>query len=129
MSADARRSAGGPAGSSESYTGMLSVSRLTPLQLGLRGRATSYAGDAARGSLASAALEATPFGSLHLEATSGVRRDRTVADRMARPAVQWHELSSDIGVGRSVYILLSAYRERGVGTRTSQAYVALSYRF
>ena len=51
-SADARRSSGGPAGVSESYTGMLSISRLTPLQLGVRGRGTQYNGQASRGSLA-----------------------------------------------------------------------------
>lgn len=128
-SADARRSSGGPAGVSESYTGMLSVSRLTPLQLGVRGRGTSYDGQSSRGSLASAALEITPFGSLHLEGTAGVRRDHMVADTLSRAPVRWNEISADVGLGRSVYILLSAYRELGGVTRSSQAYVALSYRF
>jgi hypothetical protein len=129
VSADARHSSGGSAGTSQSYTGMFSVSRLTPIQLGFRGRATSYDGDVTRGSLASGSLEFTPFGSLHIEGTTGVRRDRSIADSTARPTVRWNEASLDAGVGRSIYILMSAYRESGIGTRTSQAYVALSYRF
>jgi hypothetical protein len=128
-SADARRSTGGTAGTSESYTGMLSITRLTSLQLGLRGRGTTYAGAASRGSLASAALEVTPIGSLHLEGTAGVRRDRLAADTLGRTPVHWHEISADVGVGRSVYVLLSVYRELGAVTRSSQSYVALSYRF
>lgn len=127
-SADARRSTGGNAGTTESYTGMLSVSRLTPLQIGVRGRGTSFNGLTARGSLTSAGLEITPVGSLHLEGTAGVRHERAVADTVGSAPVRWNELSADVGVGRSVYILLSAYREIGV-TRSSQAYVALSYRF
>lgn len=129
VSADARRSSGGSAGSAQSYTGTFSVSRLTRLQLGFRGRATSYDGDVTRGSLASGSLEFTPFGSLHIEGTTGLRRDRTLADSLARPNIRWNEISADAGLGRSIYILLSAYRESGIGTRSSQAYVALSYRF
>jgi hypothetical protein len=95
----------------------------------VRGRGTSYDGQSSRGSLASAALEITPFGSLHLEGTAGVRRDHMVADTSSHAPVRWNEISADVGLGRSVYILLSAYRELGGITRSSQAYVALSYRF
>jgi hypothetical protein len=129
LSADARRSSGGSAGTTESYTGMFSVARLTRLNLGLRTRATAYNGDLTRGSLASGSLEVTPFGSLHIEGTTGVRRDRTVVESLMRPNVRWNEVSADAGIGRSLYILLSAYRESGIGTHSSQTYVALSYRF
>ena len=129
VSADARRSSGGAGGANESYTGSFSVHRLTPLQLGVRGRATSYAGDVARGSLVSAAVEATPIGSLHLEGTAGLRRDLTATDSSAHQNVRGHEVSADLGIGRSVYVLVSVYRENGVRVRSSQAYVALSYRF
>lgn len=128
VSADARRSSGGSAGAAQSYTGTLSVSRLTPMQLGFRTRATTYDGDVTRGSLASGSLEFTPFGALHIEGTSGIRRDRNIADSLSRAPIRWNEVSADAGLGRSIYILLSAYRESG-GTRTSQAYVAISYRF
>jgi hypothetical protein len=129
LSADARRSSGGSAGASESYTGLLSVYRLTPLQLGVRGRMTSFTGSLSRGALASAAVEVTPFGSLHVEGTTGLRRDQTPTDSTTSPGVRWNEVSADIGIGRSVYILVSGYRESGPGIRSSQAYVALSYRF
>jgi hypothetical protein len=131
LSADARHSSGGTPGSSQSYTGTFSVFRLTPVQLGFRGRGTSYKGDLANGSLVSGALEATPFGSLHLEVTAGLRSDRTAADSLGSPHIRWNEISTDLGIGRSVYILLSAYRENGHATapRTTQAYVAVSYRF
>jgi hypothetical protein len=128
VSADARRSSGGNAGSAQSYTGTFSVSRLTPVQLGFRTRATAYDGDVTRGTLASGSVEFTPFGALHIEGTTGIRRDQTPADSLARAPVRWNEVSADAGLGRSIYILLSAYRESG-GTRTSQAYVAISYRF
>lgn len=129
MSADARQSSGGTSGSTQSFTGVLGVSRLTPLQLGFHARFTSYQGDVAQGSLSSGAVELTPFGTLHIEASSGLRNDRQATASAWSPKVTWQELNADVGIGRSLYLLVSTYRETGALTKSAQTYLALSYRF
>lgn len=129
LSADARQSSGGTSGSTQSYTSVVGVSRLTPLQLGVHARYTSYSGDVARGSLGSGSVELTPFGTLHLEAGSGVRNDQQATAVTRSPQVTWQEMNADVGIGRSLYLLLSTYRETGSLTKNAQTYIALSYRF
>jgi hypothetical protein len=128
-SADARRSGGGSGDATESVTGIIGLSRVTALQFGFHARTTSYTGALAQGRLMAGSVDISPFSLFHLEAGGGARRDRRgfVADDGS--AVTWWEVNADVGVGRSVYLLTSLYRERGADARSSQMYVALSYRF
>jgi hypothetical protein len=41
----------------------------------------------------------------------------------------WQGFDADFGLGRSVYVLLSAYLEKGDAGRSRQGYAAISWRF
>ncbi|MFN8579526.1 MAG: hypothetical protein U0163_00910 [Gemmatimonadaceae bacterium] len=129
MSVDTRQSSGGSSGRTQSTTGVFGVSRLTPLQLGFHGRYTTYTGDVAVGSLSSGSIEMSPFGTLHLEGSTGVRKDKQASADTWSPPITWQELNADVGIGRSLYLLLSAYQELGTLNKSRQTYIALSYRF
>lgn len=133
VSGDARTSRGGAAGTADSYTGSVHLSRLTPLQLGVQLRSTRYTGVLASGDLTSASLEFTPFGTLRLQANGGRRTDSRTADAQGNPLTDsrttWWGLDADVGLARSVYLMVSTYRETGALTRNLQSYVALSLRF
>jgi hypothetical protein len=119
---------GSGAGKTESYTGNASLSRITRLGFGMRARATRYRGPSADGWLRSGSVEIDPFGLVHVEATAGRREDAgSTAPSAAR--LDWRSLDADLGLGRSWYLMVSAYRESGAVTQSRQAYAALSYRF
>jgi hypothetical protein len=108
---------------------MLSVTRLTPLGLGMRARATTYTGPTVTGTLTSASLEANPFGRIRIEATAGRRDDQRAADGMVPVRTTWVGFDADAGIGRQWYIMASTYREVGAVDRLLQQYVSLSWRF
>jgi hypothetical protein len=128
-SADMRTSDGETVGRSQSNTAMLSVTRLTPLGLGMRARATTYTGPTVTGTLTSASLEANPFGRIRIEATAGRRDDQRAADGMVPVRTTWVGFDADAGIGRQWYIMASTYREVGAVDRLLQQYVSLSWRF
>jgi hypothetical protein len=125
---DARRAHGGTNGRAESYTASARLSRLTPLGLGLGGRGTRYAGDAGAGELASALLEVAPLSWLRVEGSAGTRTDRRATAGL-RQRLDWRGLDADLTIGRSWYLLLSIYQERGDQGSSRQAYGSLSWRF
>lgn len=128
-SADARRSTGGAGDATESITGIIGLSRMTALQFGFHARTTSYTGAMAQGRLVAGSVDISPFSLFHLEGGGGTRRDKQSAGLGSAPSATWWEVNADVGVGRSVYLLTSLYRERSADARSSQMYVALSYRF
>lgn len=129
ISSDARTSGGGPAGAAQSLTTSVGVSRLTPLQVGLHARMTTYTGQIASGRLQSASVEINPFGSLRLEFSGGTRESKQVSDGSVTTPLTWYGVDADVGIGRSVYLMLSTYRETGSTNKAVQSYGALSYRF
>ena len=129
VSADERTSSGGPAGTAQSYTGAASVMRLTPLQLGVHLRATRYMGQMSSGTLQSASAEANPFDLVHLELTGGVRTSVTPIMGPGASRVNWGSFDADWGIGQSIYLLFSLYRESGPGLHDGQSYLSISYRF
>jgi hypothetical protein len=129
LASDVRTSTGGTAGTAQSLTHSVSLSRLTPLQLGLRARATTFTGLTTSGELQSASVELTPFGAFRVEFTAGRRHSATPGDASAQTQLSWTSIDADVGIGRSVYLMLSTSRESGTLDHNIQSYMALSYRF
>ena len=128
LSADVRESSGGSSGSTQSLTGTASLWRFTPLQLGVHARSTHFTGTLNSGALQSIAVEATPWNALRVQLTAGSRSSTTPIDASTPSRTSWTGLDADLGIGRSVYLWLSASRESGA-QRYAQTYAALSYRF
>lgn len=128
LSIDRRDSRGGTSGASGSTTVMGSLSGYSRFHLGLRARGTAYSGSLATGQLLSAAIEVDPWGFLRLEANGG-RRTSTSRTAAATTRTTWYGVDADIGIGRSLYILLSSYREREAGAGSVQTYASISWRF
>lgn len=131
MYTDARQSKGGTGGDAQSYTGSLGLYRMTVLGLGLQVRATQYSGSVAQGQLMSGSLELNPWNKFRLEASSGTRvdtRDPT-GTGLPKSRLDWQGLDADFGIGRSFYVILSGYSEKGDAGRSLQSYAGLSWRF
>jgi hypothetical protein len=129
VSADARRSSGGPADKTQSVTGSFSLYRLTRLQLGMHVRATAFTGALSDGRLQSASLEVNPFSFLRFEVSGGTRDSSRPLDATSASHLTWTGVDADIGIGRSVYLMLSTYRETGTTDHSLQSFASLSYRF
>jgi len=129
MSADMRTSKGGLAGTADSYTGSVHLSRLTPLQLGVQLRTTSYTGVFSTGDLTAASIEMMPIGTLRLEVNGGRRTDARASADLSNSSTTWWGADADVGIGRSLYLMASTYRERGDFQRNLQTMLSLSWRF
>lgn len=130
LSLDRRESHGGTGGDAVSTTALASLYGISPLRLGLRARGTRYSGTISSGQLVSGSVEIDPWGALRLEASGGSRDTRSSQAAASNPRLTWWGLDADISVGRSVYVLLSTYREREAGgVGTTQTYASLSWRF
>ncbi|MHB8838533.1 MAG: hypothetical protein ACYC7F_06225, partial [Gemmatimonadaceae bacterium] len=128
LSVDYRASRGGAAGATASTTVMGSLYGLTRARIGARVRGTSFTGAQSAGQLISAAVDVDPWGVVRLEANGG-QRGTTSAAGGATARLTWWGVDADIGIGRSLYILLSTYRESEAGRVSTQNYASLSWRF
>lgn len=126
---NARTTGGGSAGRGESVTGTLLASRLTPLQLGIRVRASRYTGPMSEGVLGSVALEVAPVQALRLSVNAGQRTSEPPDHSAALTRLQWTGVDLDLALGRALYILLSTYRESGTPSASTQTYGSVSWRF
>ena len=126
---DARTSSGGSSGTSDSWTASAGLTRLTPLGAGVRLRATRYSGALLEGDLRSASFEIQPGGRFRLDVNGGTRRDVRSLVGVEPTTLRWLGADFDVGIGRSVYLTLSTYREQGPDGRMIQSYGSLSYRF
>ena len=129
LSSDVRRSTGGNTAATQSVTSSASLTRLTRAQIGMHVRMTTYEGPASTGRLQSASLETTPFGALHVMYSAGVRESSTPLSSTGASRVTWTSTDADIGIGRSLYLMLSTYAESGTLDRSRQTYASISYRF
>jgi len=127
LSIDRRDSRGGASGTAGSTTVTGSVSGLTRARLGLRARATTFAGTQSSGTLMSGAVDVDPWGFLRLEANGGARSTTPVGSAATR--LTWWGVDADIGIGRSLYVILSTYREHDAGRGSLQTYASISWRF
>ncbi len=130
LSADARTTSGGPAGTARAYTASAGVAQLFPVDLSLSYRGTRYTSETLDGWLHSGSLGITPLGRLRLDLNGGVRNEHDALDIPERSTLTWVGLDADLGIGRSWYLMLSGYHEREQGGGwTEQGYAGLSFRF
>jgi len=115
-------------GEADTYTMTFGVDRLTPLGVSLRSRSTRYTTTFSQGWLNSVTLGIEPFGRGSVQLTSGWRTEH---DTTATPTlnVRWASADVDVAMGRSLFAILSAYRERGGIEAHDLFYAGLSFRF
>jgi len=130
LGGDVRASLGGAdsATRTRSYTGYAGLERLSPVNLSVRGRLSRYQAVLREGWLQSVSVGMRPVPWLGLEASGGVRRE-TIPGTTDQRRISWYGADLDVGLGRSVYVLLSGSRERGPFAAGDQLYGSLSYRF
>jgi hypothetical protein len=129
VSIDRRDSRGGSGGTANSTTVMASLNGLTRMHLGFRARATDFSGNMSSGQLASGALEVSPWNFLRVEGNGGARRTSISGSTTAPSKLTWWGVDADVGIGRSLYLLVSTYREKEVDRGSLQTYVSISWRF
>ncbi|HEX4933511.1 MAG TPA: hypothetical protein VFV33_10060, partial [Gemmatimonadaceae bacterium] len=129
LDGDARTSRGGTAGAADSYTGSVHVTRLTPLQLGFQLRTTRYTGELASGDLSAASVEMQPAGNFRVQLNGGRRSDARADATLGNTTTTWWGADADVGLGRSLYLMASTYRETGAFQRNMQMMLAVTYRF
>ena len=125
---DARTNHDDTNGDANTYTLGLGANRLTPIGLSLRSRSTRYTIGPRQGWLNSITLGLEPFGRSSIQLTSGWR---TESDTSTAPAlnVRWLSADVDVNLTRSLFAILSAYRERGGIQAHDLLYSGLSFRF
>ena len=128
-SGDARVSKGGAAGKATSYTGSFGVARMTRAGLGAQVRTTVYDGLMAAGTLRSASIEVSPYGMVRLQASAGMRDDHSPLAADTDRRTRWFGGDADLGIGRSLYLMLSTYQESQAQQKSVHSQVSLSWRF
>lgn len=125
---DARTNHDDTNGDANTYTLGLGADRLTPIGLSLRSRSTRYTIGPRQGWLNSITLGLEPFGRSSIQLTSGWRTEH---DTSTAPTlnVSWLSADVDVNLMRSLFAILSAYRERGGIQAHDLLYSGLSYRF
>jgi len=128
LSAGVRRSDGSNAGTAQSATASLTITRLTGLGLGLRARTTRFTGPLSEGQLSSAALELAPGNRWRFSVNAGLRTSGPPG-ASATTRLTWIGGDLDLSINRSLYLLLSTYRESGQPSPSIQSYGSLSWPF
>jgi hypothetical protein len=128
LSFDARTNHDATSGSANTYTLALGAERLTPLGVSVRTRSTRYTTVGRDGWLNSVSLGVEPFGRGSVALTSGWRSER---DTTAAPTlnIRWMSADADVSLARSLFVILSAYRETGGIEAHDLLYTGLSLRF
>jgi hypothetical protein len=138
-----RRSTGGTAGTADSYTGTMSLDRVTPLNLGFLARATWYqnqndstvnnpGAERTTGLLYSAQLGFDPAGLLHIDVNWGIRREDNPTTLVPLQST-WYGVNVDASLARAWFVSLSGLRQTdptNPGTNTTvQLYASATWRF
>jgi hypothetical protein len=125
---DARTNHDATSGSANTYTLALGAERLTPLGVSLRSRSTRYTTTGRAGWLNSVSVGVEPFGRGSVALTSGWRTER---DSTAAPTlnIRWLSADMDVSLARSLFVIVSAYRETGGIEAHDLLYTGLSLRF
>ncbi|HET9709522.1 MAG TPA: hypothetical protein VFP39_14585 [Gemmatimonadales bacterium] len=128
VTVDARTNHDDTFGDANTYTLGLGADRLTSVDLSLRSRSTRYTMGRRQGWLNSLSLGLEPFGRSSVQLTSGWRTEH---DTSTAPTlnVRWLSADIDVSLARSLFAILSMYRERGGIEAHDLLYTGLSYRF
>jgi hypothetical protein len=143
LGGDWRRSTGGTAGGSNSYTGSFGLDRFTPLRLGFSARATFYQNQndstlgnpGARrttGQLYSGRLGFDPLRLIHVDLNAGLRREDNPNNTTLQKST-WYGADIDVALARAWFISFSALRQQDPGnpgtSATTQLYGSVAWRF
>ncbi len=128
LSTDIRHNGGGSEGGAQSITTALSIAQVTAIGLGVRARTTQYRSPQREGRLSSAAIEASPTQAIRFSLNGGLRTSGIPGSSIAPNRLTWAGGDLDVAVGRSLYLMLSTYRESGP-TASVQTYAAVTWRF
>jgi hypothetical protein len=125
---DVRTNHDATTGTANTYTLALALERLTSLGIGLRTRSTRYTTGPRDGWLNSVSVGVEPWGRGSVAVTSGWRTEH---DSSAAPTldIRWLSADMDVSLRRSLFVILSAYRETGGLEAHDLLYAGLSYRF
>lgn len=128
VAVDARANHDVTNGEANTFTLGLGADRVTPLDVSIRTRTTRYTTAARAGWLNALSVGIEPFGRGSLQLTAGWRTEH---DTTSAPglSVGWLSLDMDVSLGRSLFAILSGYRERGGITAHDLLYAEFSYRF
>lgn len=129
LQTDVRTNGGGTEGRSSAFTASVSAMQFTSLGLGVRARSTQYQGARSGGRLSSISIEAAPSSALRLSVNTGLRTSKTPGSTVPETRLTWAGGDLDLNVGRSVYLMLSTYREMGTVSASVQSYGSVTWRF
>lgn len=112
-------------GTANTFTLTLGADRLTPLGVSVRTRSTRFTTPARQGWLSAVSLGVEPFARGSLQLTSGWRSERGATPT----SITWLSADMDVSVMRSLFVIVSAYRERGGIESHDLVYAGVSFRF
>ena len=131
---DVRTNHDSASGTANTYTMSLGIERLTALGLSLRSRSTRYTTGGGsttvgprQGWLNSVSIGFEPFGRGSVAVTSGWRSERD--STAATLNIRWMSADMDFTLMRSLFAIVSAYRETGGIEAHDLIYAGLNYRF
>jgi hypothetical protein len=122
---DARTNHDSSSGTANTFTLAFGADRLTPLGASVRTRSTRYTTPARQGWLNSVSLGVEPFGRGSLQLTSGWRSEQGATPT----SIRWLSADMDLSVLRSLFVIVSVYRERGGIESHDLLYTGASFRF
>ena len=128
LSASARRSTGGSAGTADSFTGVASAGLASLRGLDARVRGTFYRNDSADGRLVSLGVAADALSRLRVGADLG-RRTETIRITGAADDIDWFSVDLDFPLTRAWLLLASSEWTRVNREKTTQYYASAVYRF
>lgn len=122
-----RRINGTGAERADASTGSWRVTHVSPLALDVGGRHTRYHNPLSEGWLHAWTLGGGLGSGRRLEFHAGQRDERSQAFGTNRTRTRWYGANLDVGVARSLYLLLSGERTRGEIENNDQYHLSLSY--
>lgn len=122
---DARTNHDSSSGTANAVTVALDADRLTRFGMSARTRSTRYTTPTREGWLNSVSIGAEPFGRGSLQLTAGWRSEQGSTPTR----INWLAVDMDASLLRSVFIIVSAYRERGGIEGHDLLYTGASFRF
>jgi hypothetical protein len=122
---DARTNHDSSSGTANTFTLALGADRLTPFGVSVRTRSARYTTRAREGWLNSVTLGVEPFGRGSLRLTSGWRSEQGATPT----SINWLSADMDVSVMRSLFVIVSVYRERGGIESHDLLYAGASFRF
>lgn len=129
IAADGRQSDVSGGDSADSYSGFITLRRLTKLGLDARLRSTRYTNERVEGWLHSLSLSAQISEPLRLEVHGGTRNDDTAAASSPDTSLQWYGFEADIQLSRHWFFMILADRNSGTFEENDQIFITQSYRF